>query len=309
MLTYKASAPGSLMLLGEYAVLHDYPALVCAINKRITVTLVPREDRRLVLQSILGCHETTIETLAVVQPFAFVLATLNAFKNKLKHGYSITIESEFSDKVGFASSAAVTVATLAALTASLKINYTPLERILLARSIVQSVQGMGSGADVAACTLGGMVAYRMQPLSAERIHDGLPIAVVYSGSKTPTAEAVHHVTQTFAKHLHLFKKLMQAIGECAAEGIAALKRHDYQGLGKIMHIQQGLMHALGVNTPTLQNIVNELDALPSIKGVKISGSGLGDCVVALGAVPMGFVSKYEHFDAQMSEVGAQCEKN
>jgi mevalonate kinase len=41
MLMYKASAPGSLMLLGEYAVLHDYPALVCAIDKRISVIIEP----------------------------------------------------------------------------------------------------------------------------------------------------------------------------------------------------------------------------------------------------------------------------
>ena len=43
---FKASAPGSLMLLGEHAVLHGKPALVGALDKRITVTLTPmRHDR------------------------------------------------------------------------------------------------------------------------------------------------------------------------------------------------------------------------------------------------------------------------
>lgn len=59
MLSYKASAPGSLMLLGEYAVMHDYPALVCAIDKRITVTLVPSDDEVIEIDSALGSHHTT----------------------------------------------------------------------------------------------------------------------------------------------------------------------------------------------------------------------------------------------------------
>ena len=37
----RAKAPGSLMLLGEHAVLFDKPALVSAINKYITVTMTP----------------------------------------------------------------------------------------------------------------------------------------------------------------------------------------------------------------------------------------------------------------------------
>ena len=35
---FKASAPGSLMLLGEYAVLQGKSALVCAIDKRMMVS-------------------------------------------------------------------------------------------------------------------------------------------------------------------------------------------------------------------------------------------------------------------------------
>ncbi len=35
----KASAPGSLMLLGEYGVLYGKHALVCAIDKRIVISI------------------------------------------------------------------------------------------------------------------------------------------------------------------------------------------------------------------------------------------------------------------------------
>ena len=50
----KASAPGSLMLMGEHAVLHGKKALVCAIDQRISVSLTPREDARISIVSALG---------------------------------------------------------------------------------------------------------------------------------------------------------------------------------------------------------------------------------------------------------------
>lgn len=303
MLMYKASAPGSLMLLGEYAVLHDYPAVVCAIDKRISVIIEPTDSDEIEIISSLGSHTTTLKTIDVVAPFTFVLATLKLFQKRLPSGCKISITSEFSHEVGFASSAAVTVATLAALTAWLDVSYSPLESILLARNVIQSVQGMGSGADVAACTLGGVVAYRMQPLSADRISDDIPLTVIYSGNKTPTVDAITHVNQVFAKHKHLYKKILQAIGECAAEGMEAVKKNDLKSLGHVMNIQQGLMHALQVSTPQLQSICDFLDTSPDILGAKISGSGLGDCVVGLG-----HAKNVEQISVNVSDKGISCEK-
>ena len=43
-----------------------------------------------------------------------------------------------------------------------------------------------------------------------------------------------------------------------------------------------IMDAIGVNNATLSDIVERLRSLPGMHGAKISGSGLGDCVVALG---------------------------
>lgn len=309
MSIYKAHAPGSLMLLGEYAVLDNFPALVCAIDKRITVTLAPHDNENIEIHSNLGFYRTTIKNIEIAAPFSFVLSAFQLFKKHLKTGCKINIESEFSHQVGFASSAAVTVATLAALTNWLGLHYSLLEYILLARNIIQSIQGLGSGADVAACTLGGVIAYRMEPLSAERIHHDLPLTVIYSGSKTLTVQAIQQVKNTFVKHAHLYKKLMQAIGECAAEGWVAVEKKDDDGLGKMMRVQQGLMQALGVSTPVLHNIVEMLNATPNVLGAKISGSGLGDCVIALGKVNEDFsLPLGERIPVSVATQGVICEK-
>ncbi len=299
----KASAPGSLMLLGEYAVLQGGQALVCAVEKRIYVSLKPRVDDQIKLISDLGELTIPLSQLEIIPPFQFVLATLKKYRKLIKQGCNITIQSEFSDKIGLASSAAVTVAVLAALTAWLELSYSPLQLIREARHIVQSVQGVGSGADVAACVLGGMVAYRKNPFIAERIECFHPLTLVYSGSKTPTVIAINQVNKYFSSKSILFKQLLRAITICAQQGIAAVKAENFTELGHLMTIQQGLMTALSVNTPHLQAIIEKLMIEPEILGAKISGSGLGDCVVGLGTA-----KDIEQIPIAIATQGVRCEK-
>lgn len=288
----KISAPGSIMLLGEYSVLHGGNALVCAIEQRIHVQLTPRADDQIELISSLGIHKTKLTQLAITPPFQFVLATLKKYQKQLRYGCTLTIQSEFSAQLGLASSAAVTVATVAAVAKWLQISYTSSQLIRFARRIVQEVQGLGSGADVAACVSGGIIAYRQQPLIAEKINVACPLHLIYSGSKTPTVTAVRQVETFFAGYPKLYQQLLRAINECVQHGIAALKSKNLLALGQLMNIQQSLMSALGVVTPILQDIVAELRTGPTILGAKVSGSGLGDSIVALGVMDDRYITRF-----------------
>lgn len=314
-MAYKASAPGSLMVLGEYAVLHGKPAIVCAVDKRISVTVSPRSDNKILIHSPThGRYETTLADLTITKPFQFILGTLKQFQRKLKHGFEIEVVSEFSDKMGLGSSAAVTAALLAALTQTLNLQLTALDLIRQGRLIVRNVQsGLGSGADIAASILGGIVAYQTEPLSAEKIAITHPITILYAGFKTPTAEAIKIVQTRFAKHSYLFRYLMQSIGQCAHDAVSAIRKQDWQTFGELMKIQQGLMEALGVNLPVLREMVDELQKQPTIVGAKISGSGLGDCVLGWGSVSEHLASQERHAGVQLIPVaialqGVTCEK-
>ena len=166
---YKASAPGSLMLLGEHAVLHGRPALVAAVNRRITVTLRPRRDGQVHLRSSLGRWQGSLDNLEPTGPFRFVLAVLRSRRHNLPGGFTLRVSSNFSDRVGLASSAAVTVAAHAVLDAWLGRCPHPLARVAVARATIRTVQGCGSGADAAAAVFGGLLYYRAQPLEIEKL--------------------------------------------------------------------------------------------------------------------------------------------
>ena len=50
-MTVAASAPGKLILIGEYAVLFGAPAAVMAVNRRASVRIEPSQDDRCRVES------------------------------------------------------------------------------------------------------------------------------------------------------------------------------------------------------------------------------------------------------------------
>jgi mevalonate kinase len=306
----KSSAPGSLMLLGEYGVLYGKSALVCAVNQRIHVTLTPRTDDVIFIRSSLGEYQTTLSDLGVEKPFQFVLAAIKHYQGIIHHGFELDITSDFSHQVGLGSSAAVTVATLTVIMKWLNIKLTSIDVIRLGRNIIREVQGVGSGADVAASVLGGMVAFHSQPLMAEKLPSLYPLTVLYSGFKTTTVDAIQQVQTRFADHASILKSICNAIGECAQEGIQFARQAMWGKLGVTMNAQQGLLASLGVSLPLLQDLVEGLRQGTDIKGAKISGSGLGDCVVGLGEMAALFPLKegVAPITVTMDSQGVVCEK-
>jgi len=280
--SYAASAPGSLMLLGEHAVLHGKLALVCAVNRRIQVTLTPREDRTIRISSVLGRCSMTVDKIKPSKSFRFVIAALRRFVKSLPSGFDLQIDSEFSHKVGLGSSAAVTVSTLAVLFKWLNGSLN-LRRLLRdGVSVVRETQGLGSGADVAASVYGGIVSYRAKPIQAVKLNAQYPLTVIYSGSKKPTVEVVRRVETARKANPALFGAIFRMMGQSSQKAAVAIRRKNWMIVGEIMNFNQMLMAAIGVGNAKLSEIAYALRTTPGILGSKISGSGLGDCVVGLG---------------------------
>jgi mevalonate kinase len=269
----KASAPGSLMLLGEHAVLHGRRALVCAIDRRITVSAFRTREESVKIFSDLGTYDAPLAALKDHPDFRFVLDAVRQYP--LKRGIELRIESEFSSDVGFGSSAAVTAAVHAVLMGTVNDRMELFKRSL---ETVRRVQGRGSGADVAASVFGGVMAYRAEPLEIHPIPETFPLTAVYSGSKMKTAEVITRVEMARAldpeKVEHIFDEMDRSVGEVMA---------SFPNLGKMLCKNQKLMEELGLCNAALGEIVN---AFRRVKiPAKISGSGLGDCAIGLGEFP------------------------
>ena len=286
-----ASAPGSLMLMGEHAVLRGYPAIIQSLPECLTVTITPRSDQNLWIQSSLGSLELSFLDL-LEQPrskldlkqlrpedfkkFEYVLRTLEHWLSTLNTnpGFSLEITSDFKSSVGLGSSTAVVVATLKALNQA---NLTPLnpeELFTQSLQIIRSIQGQASGADVAASVYGGCLFYQAETIEI------LPylslIEWKFSGEKVPTREAIAKVNALDADYLEpIFEKIHQSV----LNAKSAMLQKDAQKFAQSLIANQKLMEALFLDTPSLKNARLDLAKNPEILATKISGAGLGDGVI------------------------------
>ena len=271
------------MLMGEHAVLRGQPAIVCAISKRMKIELTPREDQAVLLHSALGEHETTLDELAPSDSFRFVLGAIRTCRADLKQGFELDIKSEMSHQMGLGSSAAVTVATLAALAGAQGKEPAPGYLLEAGVRVIRKVQGgVGSGADVAASTYGGCLRFYAESQEVVKLPKAPQLTVLYSGSKMPTPEVIAVVEENRKRQPETFAQLDALIGAVVQRAFEAAARGDWAAMGQLMNVNQGLMDALGVNDAKLAELVFALREDPNVHGSKISGSGLGDCVVGLG---------------------------
>jgi len=191
----EASAPGKLVLCGEYAVLAGAKALVAAVNRRVVCTVERRNEADWSFKTMGYFFQSshTIEELSGDLPhdyparFIMHLSTPTA----LPRHAAVTIDSSSfyrqKQKLGIGSSAAVTVALGSAL-AALNEHKLDLKQLQQAH---RSFQGdLGSGLDVAAAYRGGIIRYQNNQAEPVGLDPNLQYRFVFTGESTQTSPMI-----------------------------------------------------------------------------------------------------------------------
>ena len=279
-----ASAPGKLVLFGDHAVVHGYPGIVTAVDRRYQVSARRIDAAALQVRTSAGrLHEVPFAALGETQDpdIAYVVAAVNQLyaRHPLKRGLQL-LTSGPRRSLGLGSSSAITVAALAAASRLYNIDLSPGELYCMARAAVLDVQGLGSGLDVAAAVYGGTCFLERageipEALSVER----LPLIIGYSGSKAGTVNLVKRVAGLRSRHPDLVEPVLGAMGRISIRARSCLEEGRWRDLGALTDVNQGLLEALGVSTSQLANLVYAARSAHAW-GAKLSGAGGGDCVFA-----------------------------
>jgi len=214
-----AQAPGKMLLIGEYAVLEGGDALVFAVDRlaQVSVSRAAGNEFSVAASSLeVGAQPFVLTPHGEVRfdpnLNKYICAKLSFFKNlfeffiehlNTKQPEAIRIElqtdafysAEWQRKLGFGSSAALTVALFKALETvwHLKLNSETLFRLALAAHR-KAQDNLGSGIDVAASFSGRVVRYVMNSINAQEQNlpqtvppwPELPMAVIWSGASAST---------------------------------------------------------------------------------------------------------------------------
>lgn len=294
------------MFFGEHAVLRGSRALALAVDKRLSVRLTPRADGRVLIRSALGTLETTVQDLAPRPPFTFLLAVAAEFAPAT--GFELEVEAGFSSTVGLGSSAAVTAAALGAFARWTGRPETPAALLRTGLALIRRVQGAGSGTDLAASLHGGVIVYQPATLEVRRLWGDDParafpgLSLVYSGAKEPTPSVIAKVDVWAAERPRIAREIFTLLGMVTEHAAVAVAAGDWGETGRLMGVHQGLQDALGLTNRALGEIITHLREINGMLGVKISGSGLGDCALGLGAEAAA-VPGYETIPVAVSSQG------
>jgi hydroxymethylglutaryl-CoA reductase len=107
-----------------------------------------------------------------------------------------------------------------------------------------------------------------------------PLLIAFSSQRGSTLEQVEAVRARYATQAPHYDLIFDAIDQLSQAGAKALQSADYEYLGRLMDTCHGLLSAIGVSTPELDDMV-AIARSAGAAGAKLTGSGGGGAIVAL----------------------------
>jgi phosphomevalonate kinase len=320
----RASAPGKLVLLGEYAVLFGSPAVAMAVARRARVTATPSpvdhwvvaapgfmdravgfevhpsggvhwrqnvnaERLELVEELFAGWRSAVGSPVENLPPLALELDTTRFFASA----------GGERRKLGLGSSAALTAALASVLVGWAGGGRLPLIDLRWVQQVValhRSIQGgLGSGIDVAASLLGGVVEFRLD--AAQRVSVARPLSLpehvhllcVWTGRAASTGSFLERLETRRATHPKQVESALRALGSAAAGGVTAIGAADVPALLDAVEASWAGFEELGtaIEMPIVSEAHRRLREIAGGCGVryKPSGAGGGDFGIAFSDDP------------------------
>lgn len=259
-MTIKISCPGKIILMGEHAVVYGKPAIVAAIDRRMTAIIKQkmesREGRLEVTPSSLTDWEAEINLFSEI-PIGVGMGSSAAFS---------VIQAAISYAVQ-----ATTVARIASKPNLMIINET-------AYQLEKIHHGHPSGVDNTICTYGGLLWFQRKnnrSVFKKLVIKNLPeFVLVNTGKpKETTKEMVENVKTKMKneKRQRKIKNLFNKIEKQTKNFLKALRKKDEELLKDSIKNCQHNLEELGVAGKLAKNVVREIERIGG--AAKISGAG------------------------------------
>jgi phosphomevalonate kinase len=279
------TAPGKLFFAGEYGVLHGGTAVVAAVDRRVVARFVP------------GAGPSSP---VVVEAIAAVRAHCRATGASLPDGAPEVDSAPLSDtgrKLGLGSSAAVAAAAVGVLLEAAGFDVEEERSLVVTladRAHRASQGGRGSGADVAAAVLGGVIAYTRPEVGTPSMRAlvapaHLTPVIVSTGTPSATVGHVTAVERLAARDPGAHARRLREIRRAADAFLQSYEAGDAPALLQAVGAAHEALAALGRDAD-LPIVTPALDAAAKLArelggAAKPSGAGGGDVGVAFFSDP------------------------
>ena len=274
---------GKVVMLGEHSVVYGRHAIAAPVPMVIKALvedcdqgihlIIPRWGVEYELAS------TPQERRSFERPAGVVLDALGLGGRSMR----IEVFPEVPRSMGLGGSAAMAVAIVRALDKHFKLGLSNEDVNRLAFESEKVAHGNPSGLDNTLACYAKPLVYRagepplVEPLNIRR---PIPAVIGMTGYEGLTAKTVGRVREAWKKDQQLYERIFDQIDALVLRGVQAIQDGDVKLLGELMNINHGMLNALQVSTPELEQLVDiarEHGAL----GAKLTGGGGGGSIIAV----------------------------
>ena len=274
---------GKIILLGEHAVVYGRRAIAAPIPLAIQARV---EDAREGVELLIprwGIEQRLDFKAKRPQSFAKSMSRVLAALGLEDRGMRIEVFPNVPRAMGLGGSAALAVAVIRAIDLHFSLGLGEERINELAFECEKVAHGTPSGLDNTLATYGEFMLFRNgeQPQrEVIEVNQPLPMVIGMSGIESLTARTVARVREAWQKNPTLYDRIFDEIDTLAGNGLDALKTGDYDTLGEMMNVCQGLLNAMQVSSWELEELIQVARNHGAV-GAKLTGGGGGGSIIAL----------------------------
>ncbi|TXT65200.1 MAG: putative Mevalonate kinase [Promethearchaeota archaeon] len=293
MKSVKSISPGKSILFGEHAVVYGYPAIAMAVS--ITSSAIIRElkDPNLIID--LKDNDLIIEVSDLKELISNIPSKYSQYGRCLEifqkrfdlqiENIEIILQSELFPGAGLGSSASLSVALVSALNSYYETGLEKNGINEIAYELEKIIHGTPSGIDNTITTFGNAIYYQKSEFNFIDLTREIPLLITYSNIEHNTKEAIDRIRNLKEKNPQKVQKILKNIGKITEEAKKELQRGNYQEIGELMNLNQKYLAELKVSNKAISQIV-DISTQNGAYGSKLTGAGLGGCVISIGEKDM-----------------------